>query len=126
MLQGFVQDHLLFAVAIFFMIYVVVVALSLPGAGALSILGGFIFGWSISAPLTVVAATIGAVIVFKIVQTSLGVAIAQRAGPFVQKLSRGFEDDAFNYLLFLRLVPAIPTWQALRNTNANFGTSPHV
>jgi uncharacterized membrane protein YdjX (TVP38/TMEM64 family) len=26
----------------------------------------------------------------------------------VQKLSRGFADDAFNYLLFLRLVPAFP------------------
>jgi uncharacterized membrane protein YdjX (TVP38/TMEM64 family) len=108
LLQGFVQDHLLFAMAFFFLIYVVVVALSVPGAGVLSILGGFIFGWLISAPLTVVAATIGAVIVFKIVQTSVGIAIAQRAGPFVQKLSRGFEDDAFNYLLFLRLVPAIP------------------
>jgi uncharacterized membrane protein YdjX (TVP38/TMEM64 family) len=108
MLQGFVQDQLLFALAIFFLIYVVVVALSLPGAGVLSILGGFIFGWLISAPLTIVAATAGAVIVFKIVQTSLGATIAERAGPFVQKLSRGFEEDGFNYLLFLRLVPAIP------------------
>jgi len=107
-LQGFVQDHLLFALAIYFLIYVVMVALSLPGAGVLSILGGFIFGWLVSAPLTIVAATIGAVIVFKIVQTSLGAAIAERAGPFVQKLSRGFEEDGINYLLFLRLVPAIP------------------
>jgi uncharacterized membrane protein YdjX (TVP38/TMEM64 family) len=108
MLEGFVQDHLLFALAIYFLIYVAAVALSLPGAGVLSILGGFIFGWLVSAPLTVMAATIGAVIVFKIVQTSLGAAIAERAGPFVQKLSRGFEEDGFNYLLFLRLVPAIP------------------
>jgi uncharacterized membrane protein YdjX (TVP38/TMEM64 family) len=34
--------------------------------------------------------------------------IADRAGPFVQKLSGGFEKDGFNYLLFLRLVPAFP------------------
>lgn len=108
MLVGFVSSHLLSALIIYFAIYVATVALSLPGAGVLSILGGFIFGWVISAPLTVVAATIGAVMVFKIVQTSLGAAIAERAGPFVQKLSRGFEQDAFNYLLFLRLVPAFP------------------
>ena len=108
MLQNFVSVHLLAALTIFFLVYVLVVALSLPGAGVLSILGGFIFGWLISAPLTIVAATAGAVIVFKIVQTSLGATIAERAGPFVQKLSRGFEEDGFNYLLFLRLVPAIP------------------
>ena len=108
MLQNFVSVHLFAALTFFFLVYVVVVALSLPGAGVLSILGGFIFGWLISAPLTVVAATIGAVIVFKIVQTSLGETLAERAGPFVQKLSRGFEEDGFNYLLFLRLVPAIP------------------
>jgi uncharacterized membrane protein YdjX (TVP38/TMEM64 family) len=108
MLVNFVSAHLLSALIIYFALYVATVALSLPGAGVLSVAGGFIFGWVISAPLTVVAATLGALMVFKIVQTSLGAAIAERAGPFVQMLSRGFEDDAFNYLLFLRLVPAFP------------------
>jgi uncharacterized membrane protein YdjX (TVP38/TMEM64 family) len=107
-LTQFVASHLAAAMAVYFAVYVVTVALSLPGAGVLSIVGGFIFGWAISAPLTVVAATLGAVIVFRIVQTSLGAAIAERAGPFVQKLSRGFEQDGLNYLLFLRLVPAFP------------------
>ncbi len=108
MLQDYVTHHLVFGLLAYSAIYVVAVALSLPGAGILSILGGFVFGWAVSAPITIVAATVGAVIVFKIVQTSLGAAIAERAGPFLQKLSRGFEKDAFNYLLFLRLVPAFP------------------
>lgn len=108
MLHDFVALHLVAAVAIYFVVYVLVVALSLPGAAALSILGGFVLGWAVSGTVTIVAATIGAVAVFKIVQTSLGAAIAERAGPFLQKLSRGFEQDAFNYLLFLRLVPAFP------------------
>jgi uncharacterized membrane protein YdjX (TVP38/TMEM64 family) len=107
-LQTFVTHHLLAAVLIYCTVYILVVSLSLPGAGILSILGGFVFGWVISAPVTVVAATIGAVLVFKIVQTSLGVAIAGRAGPLVQKFSAGFAEDGFNYLLFLRLVPAFP------------------
>jgi len=106
--QDFVALHLLEAVAIYFALYVAVVTLSLPGAGLLSIVGGFIFGWVISAPVTILAATIGAIAVFKIVQTSLGTTIAAKAGPFVQKLSAGFEKDAMNYLLFLRLVPAFP------------------
>ena len=107
-LLGFVAQNLLTAMAIYFTIYVVVVALSLPGAALLSILGGFVFGWVLSSPMTIVAATIGATAVFKIVQTSLGSAISEKAGPFVKKLSAGFEKDAFNYLLFLRLVPAFP------------------
>jgi uncharacterized membrane protein YdjX (TVP38/TMEM64 family) len=107
-LQNFVAHHLLTAVLIYCAIYIVVVALSLPGAGILSIMGGFVFGWAVSAPVTVVAATIGAMLVFKIVQTSLGATIAERAGPFVQKLSAGFAEDGFSYLLFLRLVPAFP------------------
>ena len=107
-LSNFVAEHALAAIAIYFVIYVVVVALSLPGAALLSVLGGFIFGWALSAPLTIIAATIGAIAVFKIVQTSLGSTISERAGPFVKNLSHGFEKDAFNYLLFLRLVPAFP------------------
>ncbi len=107
-LHSYVAEHLFLALLIYTGAYFVVVALSFPGAGILSILGGFIFGWALSAPITVVAATLGAIVVFKIVQTSLGKVIADRAGPFVQKLSGGFEKDGFNYLLFLRLVPAFP------------------
>ena len=107
-LEIYVRDHLVFAVLIYMAIYIGVVALSLPGAGILSIAGGFIFGWALSGTVTIFAATIGAIIVFQIVKTSLGATIAERAGPFVKKLSDGFAKDAFNYLLFLRLVPAFP------------------
>ncbi len=108
LLKSFVAHHLIAAVAIYMAVYIVVVALSLPGAAILSIAGGFLFGWALSAPITVVAATAGAIIVFQIVKTSLGAVVAERAGPFVNKLSAGFAKDAFNYLLFLRLVPAFP------------------
>lgn len=107
-LEDLVRDHLLLAVAIYMAIYIAAVALSLPGAAILSIVGGFVFGWVVSVPATVLAATIGAAIVFQIVKTSLGAAVAEKAGPFVQRLSEGFSKDAFNYLLFLRLVPAFP------------------
>ncbi len=107
-LKAFVAEHLIAAVAIYMAVYIVTVALSLPGAAILSIMGGFLFGWALSAPITVVAATAGAIIVFQIVKTSLGAVVAERAGPFAKKLSAGFAEDAFNYLLFLRLVPAFP------------------
>lgn len=107
-IETFVRDHLILAVIAYMAIYIAVVALSLPGAAAMSITGGFLFGWAISVPTTVVAATAGATIVFQAVKTSFGATLAERAGPMVQKLSHGFAEDAFNYLLFLRLVPVFP------------------
>jgi uncharacterized membrane protein YdjX (TVP38/TMEM64 family) len=108
MLVDYVAAHLILSILMFTLLYVLVVSLSLPGAGILSIVGGFVFGWTLSIPTTIFAAMIGAVIVFQIVKTSAGAAVAERAGPFVTKLSDGFKQDAFNYLLFLRLVPAFP------------------
>ena len=104
----FVQRHLLLSMLIYVGLYILATALSLPVAGALSIICGLLFGVALGAPITVFAATIGAVIVFQIVRTSLGRTIADRAGPFVNKLSDGFAKDSFNYLLFLRLVPVFP------------------
>jgi len=56
----------------------------------------------------VVSATLGAMVVFVAAKSSLGPALRTRAGPFLDRLAKGFEDDAFHYLLFLRLVPAFP------------------
>jgi uncharacterized membrane protein YdjX (TVP38/TMEM64 family) len=86
------------------------VALSLPGAVFLTVFGGFLFGWLLGGVTTVVAATIGAVIVFLIARTSVGDALGRRAGPRLKRIAKGFREDAFAYLLFLRLVPAFPFW----------------
>jgi uncharacterized membrane protein YdjX (TVP38/TMEM64 family) len=107
-LHAFVDRNLVLALAAFIGIYIAVVALSLPGAALLSIGGSFAFGWMLSVPASVTAATIGAVIVFQVVKTSLGASLAERAGPMVQKLRDGFARDGFNYLLFLRLTPVFP------------------
>ena len=52
----------------------------------------------------------GAAIVFEIVKTSFGAALAARSGPFLQRLSRGFAENGFSLLLFLRLTPVFPFW----------------
>lgn len=98
------------ALATYMAVYVVVVALSLPGGAILTITGGFLFGWIAGGLAVVVAATIGASILFLIAKSALGEPLAERAGPWLDKLSKGFQEDALNYLLFLRLVPAFPFW----------------
>lgn len=109
-LRGWVDSHLVLALASYMLLYVAVVALSVPGASLMSLAGGFLFGWAISAPATVVAAVAGAAIVFQIVKTSFGTALAERSGPFLRTLSQGFAENAFSLLLFLRLTPVFPFW----------------
>ncbi|MGD9710770.1 MAG: TVP38/TMEM64 family protein [Thermomicrobiales bacterium] len=94
----------------FIAIYAAVVALSLPGATIMTLAGGFLFGVAAGASLTVVGATIGATALFLIARSALGDVLRQRAGPFLSRMAEGFSKNAFNYLLFLRLVPAFPFW----------------
>lgn len=109
-LAAFVADDLLLALLIYAALYSVLVALSFPGASLLTIAGGFLFGVATAGIVTTIAATIGATIVFLAARSSLGSALRARAGPFVTRLSDGFREDAWSYLLFLRLVPVFPFW----------------
>lgn len=98
------------AAAVYVLAYAAVVALSLPGATIMTLAGGFLFGVAIGATLTVIGATAGATALFIIARTAFGDVLRQRAGPFVARMADGFSKNAFNYLLFLRLVPVFPFW----------------
>jgi uncharacterized membrane protein YdjX (TVP38/TMEM64 family) len=100
----------IWAGVIYVLAYAGAVALSLPGAVILTLAGGFLFGTAIGATLTVIGATVGATLLFLIARSAVGDALRQRAGPFLARMSEGFSRNAFNYLLFLRLVPAFPFW----------------
>ncbi len=109
-LKHWVEGQTLLALGCYMLLYVAVVALSLPVAAALSIAGGLLFGWMLSVPATIVAAVAGSVIVFSAVKTSFGAVLAERAGPFMKRLSTGFAENGFSLLLFLRLTPVFPFW----------------
>ncbi len=105
---AFVEANRLAAVGIFMAVYVVAVSLSLPGSWFLTIGGGFLFGTLAGGGAAALAATIGATIIFLIARSAVGEHLIGRAGPTAEKLAQGFRDNAFSYLLFLRLVPAFP------------------
>ncbi len=109
-LQAFVADTYVLALVGFGLVYAVSTALSLPGGAILTILGGFLFGPIIGGLIVVVGASVGATGIFLIARTSVGEPLARRAGPWLEKLRDGFQDNAMSYLLFLRLVPAFPFW----------------
>ncbi|WP_350335353.1 TVP38/TMEM64 family protein [Coralliovum pocilloporae] len=109
-LLDFVASNFLVALLGYIALYTTLVALSSPVASLATITGGFLFGWLVAGPATVLSATLGASILFLAAKTSLGGALEAKAGPWLQKLSAGFRSEAFSYLLFLRLVPVFPFW----------------
>jgi uncharacterized membrane protein YdjX (TVP38/TMEM64 family) len=108
--ERFVSEHWIEALAAYMLLYITVTALSLPCASFLTIFGGLIFGALTTTATTLVGATAGATIIFLIAKSALGGWLVRRAGPRVEKVAAGFRADAFNYLLFLRLVPFFPFW----------------
>jgi uncharacterized membrane protein YdjX (TVP38/TMEM64 family) len=109
-LREYVADNLALALLAFIGIYAAVVALSLPIAAALTLAGGFLFGWFAGGLSTVLAATLGAVIIFLLARTALADTFARKTGPLLGKFREGFHENAISYLLFLRLVPLFPFW----------------
>lgn len=109
-LDALVREHTMVAVPGFVGVYVAAVAMSLPGAVLLTIAGGVLFGCWVGSVASVIGATIGASAIFLIASSAVGGALVRRAGPLAAKIADGFRADAFNYLLFLRLVPIFPFW----------------
>jgi len=107
-IDAFVTEHRLLAILAYLGIYIVTVALSLPGATFLTVAGGFLFGVIVGASAAVLGATVGATLVFLAARTALGEPLLRWAGPRANQLAKEFRDEAFRYLLFLRLMPVFP------------------
>jgi uncharacterized membrane protein YdjX (TVP38/TMEM64 family) len=109
-LRAAIEGNLVLALLAFMAIYTATIALSLPGGAVLTLAGGFLFGWLVGGIAAILAATLGAIVIFLVARSALGEPLAARAGPWLSRLRQGFQEDAFNYLLFLRLVPIFPFW----------------
>ena len=94
----------------FVLVYATVIALSVPGGAVLTIAGGFMFGSVFGTLLVVVAATLGATAGLPDRQERARRSLRARAGPFLKRMEAGFQQDALNYLLVLRLIPLFPFW----------------
>ena len=107
-LLTWVQNAGALAALTYMAVYAVAIAFSLPGGAVLSITGGFLFGAVWGTVYIVISATLGATALFLIARTALGDSLRTKAGPWLQKMEAGFQENAMNYLLVLRLVPLFP------------------
>ncbi|MDQ3261201.1 MAG: TVP38/TMEM64 family protein [Pseudomonadota bacterium] len=121
----YADQHYVSAIVIGFLIYTLSTALSLPGGLILSLAVGLVFGRWAGTVVIVLAGTLGATLVFLAARYLFADLARNRMGGLAQKINEGFTKDAFNYLLFLRLVPLFPFWLvnlAPAFTNVSFKT----
>jgi len=109
-LHAFVQTHPARAVLLYLAVYLGVVCLSVPGALIMTLSGGFLFGPWVGGLLADLGCSIGAIVVFGVCRLTVGDALERRLSPRIKAFEAGFRQDAFLYLLTLRLIPVTPFW----------------
>jgi len=95
-------------VLIFFVIYVTVTGLSLPGAAIMTLVGGAVFGLLWGTVIISFASTIGATLAFLLSRFILRDWVQSKFGDRLQTINDGIKKDGAFYLFTLRLVPAFP------------------
>jgi pyruvate/2-oxoglutarate dehydrogenase complex dihydrolipoamide dehydrogenase (E3) component/uncharacterized membrane protein YdjX (TVP38/TMEM64 family) len=92
----------------FFLLYVLVTALSLPGAAILTLAAGALFGLGEGLLIVSFASTIGATLAFLVSRYLLRNYIKQRFPERLNAIDAGVEKEGAFYLFTLRLVPVFP------------------
>jgi len=88
--------------------YVLSAAISIPGATVLTLMGGAIFGAWVAMILVAVGATLGASLAFLCARFIFRDALESKYANRLAVFNKELEKNAFQYMLFLRLVPLFP------------------
>jgi len=107
-LMDYYEVHTLPTIGIYMAIYIVVTALSLPGAVVMTLAGGAIFGLPIGTVVVSFASSIGATLAFLVARFLLKDYVQTRFREKLQAINKGIEKDGMFYLFTLRLVPVFP------------------
>lgn len=110
LLLHWTSEHYFLTVSIYILIYIVGVAVSIPGAVFFTLAGGFLFGIWLGTLYVVIGATMGAIILFIAVKMALADWVLQKSSKWIKQMEKEFQENAFNYLLTLRLIPIFPFW----------------
>lgn len=102
--------HPLASLAAYVAIYVAALSLSLPVALVLTLSGGLLFGPWLGGAAADIGCALGSSVIFLVCRTAIGDALRGRAGSMIERVQKGVKDDAFAYVVALRLTPIAPLW----------------
>jgi pyruvate/2-oxoglutarate dehydrogenase complex dihydrolipoamide dehydrogenase (E3) component/uncharacterized membrane protein YdjX (TVP38/TMEM64 family) len=106
--QTYYASHRVETVAVYFVLYVLVAGLSLPGAVPMTLVGGALFGLVWGTVIVSFASSLGATLAFLASRFLLRGWVQQRFAGFLEPIDRGMAREGGFYLFTLRLIPAIP------------------
>jgi len=92
----------------FFVVYILVAALSIPGAVFLTLLAGAIFGLGMGLLLASFASSIGATLAFLVSRYVLRSTVESKFGDKLYMINNSVEKEGAFYLFTMRLVPIFP------------------
>jgi len=101
-LQAEVQARPLASLGVFSSLYVLVTALSIPGAALMTLLAGALFGWGVGVALVLLTATLGALIAMLLARYLLRDWLGQRYRDAMDRVNMQIEKEGTSYLLTLR------------------------
>jgi uncharacterized membrane protein YdjX (TVP38/TMEM64 family) len=104
------EDNKLMVIAAYFVIYVLITSLSLPGASPLGLAGGALFGFWTATIVVSFASTIGATMACSVSRFLLRDWLQSKFGDKIKKVNEGIEKEGAFYLFTLRLIPLFPFW----------------
>jgi dihydrolipoamide dehydrogenase len=107
-IESYTRAYPLRVAAAYFVVYVLVTGLSLPGAAVMTLVGGAIFGLLLGTVIVSFASSIGATLAFLASRFLLRDWVQGRFGDRMNAINRGVEKEGAFYLFALRLVPAFP------------------
>ncbi len=106
--QQFYAANRLLTLGLYFVLYILVTALSLPGAAVMTLAGGALFGFLPALVVISFASTIGATLAFLVSRFLLRDWVQKRFRERLAAINRGVEKEGAFYLFTLRLVPIFP------------------
>jgi uncharacterized membrane protein YdjX (TVP38/TMEM64 family) len=106
--QELYSNNRLLVIGIYMIIYVVVTALSLPGAAVMTLAGGALFGFVTGTIIVSFASSIGATLACFVARFLLRDWVQNKFGERLTPINRGIENEGPFYLFSLRLIPAFP------------------
>jgi uncharacterized membrane protein YdjX (TVP38/TMEM64 family) len=106
--NDYYQNNRFSTLLIYFIVYIIVTALSLPGATVMTLAGGALFGLWTALIVVSFASSIGATLAFLASRFLLRDWVQKRFGDKLKAVNEGIEKDGAFYLFSLRLVPLFP------------------
>ncbi len=106
--EAFYAKNAFLMIALYSLAYISVVAINIPGAAILTLLGGAIFGVFWGSIIVSFASSIGATLAFIGSRFFLKDWVQSKFGSYLETINKGVEKEGAFYLFTLRLVPVVP------------------